>query len=360
MKKIVLIAGDKSADAYGGLLCKKLKEKSATIQLYSFGGPHLAQHSQQLINLLSHSVSGIMEIFSSLSEILRIFNKAVKEIEKIKPDLIIPIDFPDFNLRLIKCLNKKYPVFYYVSPQVWAWRKKRVELIRKYVDKMVVIFEFEKEFYQKKGIQVLYFGHPLLEIITPQNIQKKKIISFLPGSRKNEIKKHLPVMKKTKELLKKDLPDYSFRIIRPENIEKEFYENFSPDMNIVDHSLKAIQESAFIITSSGTATVEIAILEVPFLVMYKVNPLTWHIAKRLVDTRFITMVNILSLKKVVEELLQREANPKNIAAKTLEIIKSPQAYQRIKKDLEEVRAKLLPYGATEKFAQFISDYLKLS
>ncbi|UCG35158.1 MAG: lipid-A-disaccharide synthase [Candidatus Omnitrophota bacterium] len=360
MKRIVIIAGDKSGDAYGGLLCKKLKEKFAKVQIYSFGGPHLGEHSQQLIDLLTHSVSGIMEVFSSLSGILRIFNNAVKEIEEIKPDLIIPIDFPDFNLRLIKCLNKKYPVFYYVSPQVWAWRKKRVELIKKYVDKMVVIFEFEKEFYQKEEIQALYFGHPLLEIISPKEVQKKRIVSFLPGSRKNEIKKHLPVMKKTKNLLREDLAGYYFRIIRPANIEKKFYERLSPEMDIVDHSLKAIQESEFIITSSGTATVEIAILGVPFLVMYKVNPLTWHIVKRLVDTRFIAMINILSSKKVVEELLQREANAKNIARKTLQILKDPQAYQKIKKDLEEVRIRLMPYGATEKFAQFIGDYLKLS
>ncbi len=198
MKKIILIAGDKSGDVYGGLLCEKLKEKFPQIQLYSFGGQHLAKHSHQLIDLLSHSVSGIAEVLSSLPEILHTFNTTIKEIEVINPDLIIPIDFPDFNLRIVKRLNKKYPIFYYVSPQVWAWRKKRIELIKSYVDKMVVIFEFEKSFYEKEGIEALYFGHPLLEIIEPQNVETKKIISFLPGSRRNEVRKHLPVMKGAK------------------------------------------------------------------------------------------------------------------------------------------------------------------
>lgn len=360
MKTIIIIAGDKSGDVYGGLLCEKLKEKFPQIQLYSFGGQHLAAHSHQLIDLLSHSVSGITEVLSSLPEILHTFNKTVKEIEVINPDLIIPIDFPDFNLRIVKRLNKKYPIFYYVSPQVWAWRKKRIELIKNYVDKMVVIFEFEKSFYEKEGIKALYFGHPLLEIIEPKNIETKKIISFLPGSRRNEVKKHLPVMRGAKRLLEKDLTDYSFRIIRPANIEREFYAKLSPEMDVVDHSLEAIQESTFIITSSGTATVEIAILGVPFLVMYKVNSLTWHIAKRLVSAPFIAMVNILSSKKVVEELLQKEANAENITQKTLQIIQNHQIYEGIKKDLEEVRNKLLPYGATEKFADYITDFLKLA
>jgi lipid-A-disaccharide synthase len=359
MKKIVIIAGDKSGDSYGGLLCKKLKEKFPNVEIFSFGGNNLAQHSHQVIDLLSHSVCGIFEVLLSLRKLFKIFGQMIDEINKINPDLIIPIDFPDFNLKLAKTLNKKYPLFYYISPQVWAWRRKRIELIRKFVDKIIVIFKFEEEFYKKENIEALYFGHPLLEMIEKKDMATKKTISFLPGSRKNEIKKHLPLMKETKKIIEDELDSYHFQIIRPENIEESFYKLFSPEMDIIPHSYKAIEESEFIITSSGTATVEIAILEVPFLIIYKVNPLTWTLLKRLVKTDFVGMVNILSSKKIIEELLQNEATPANIAQKTLSFLKNKEKYNKVKTALGEVKNTLSPYGATDRFAEFIGNYLNL-
>ena len=360
MKKIVIVAGDKSADLYGGLLCKKLKEKFTNFEIFSFGGPQLAEHSNQKINLLKHSVSGIVEVISSLREILHTFNRTLKFIDEIKPDLIILMDFPDFNLHLAKKINKKFPVFYYISPQVWAWRKKRMHQIKKYVEKMIVIFKFEEAFYKKEGVDALYFGHPLLEIIEKKEIRPRKVISLLPGSRKNEISKNLPVMLGAKKIIENKLSGYSFRIIKPAHIEEDFYHKFNTDAEIIPHSYSVIQESEFIISASGTATVEIAILEVPYLIIYKVNPLTWHIVRGIVDTKFIGMVNILSHQKIIDELLQNEANPKRIAQKTLGYLTSSDKYRRIKSDLGGVKELLSPYGATEKFADFIGDYLGLS
>lgn len=357
MKKIVIIAGEKSGDIYAGLLCKKLKEKYPSLEIFSCAGAHCQPYSAQIVDLLSYSVSGIFEVFSSLKKILRIFNHIVNEINRIKPDLIIPIDFPDFNLRLAKKLNKKYPLFYYVSPQVWAWRKKRIEIIKKYVDKMVVLFKFEEEFYKKEGVESLYFGHPLLEIIEKQGVETKKIISFMPGSRKNEIKKHLPIMAKTKLILEKHLPEYHFCIIRPQNIEESFYQKLSARIPIIEHSYQAIEESEFIITSSGTATIEIAILEVPFLIIYKLNQLSWLLLKKMVKVDFIGMVNILSSKKVIEELLQSQATPEKIAQHTLACLKNKEKYAEIKHQLKQVKKTLSPFGATEKFTDFIGDFL---
>lgn len=358
MKKIVIVAGDKSGDIYGGLLSKKLKENfCGDVDIFSFGGDNLAQNSHQVINLLSHSVSGIIEVFFLLKEFFRVFREALSEIEKIKPDLIILIDFPDFNLRLAESLNKKYPLFYYISPQIWAWRKNRIKIIKKYVDKMIVIFKFEEDFYKNEGVDALYFGHPLLEIIKKGNIPVKKRISFLPGSRKNEIKRHLPVLIETKKILEQHLKGYTFCVIRPKNIEKNFYEGFYPGIDVIDYSPEAIEESEFIVSSSGTATVEIAILEVPYLIIYKVNPLTWQLLKIMVKTKFIGMVNILSSKKVIEELLQNQVTPQNIAGKTLEIMSDPAKYNQIKGELKNIRQLLSPYGATEKFAEFIVQYL---
>jgi len=360
MKKIVIVAGDKSGDLYGGLLSKQLKNKFSDLEIYSFGGDKLAKHSQQIIDLLAHSVCGLVEVLSSLKKILKIFKKTKETILDIKPDLVILIDFPDFNLKLAKELNKKFPIFYYVSPQVWAWRKSRVKAIKKYVDKMVVLFEFEKNFYKNENMDVLYFGHPLLEIIKEENTEPRKIISFLPGSRKNEIKRHLPAIIETKKIIEQELPDYQFRIIRPPNLEKLIYEKFSPNIDIVDHSYKAIKESQFIICSSGTATVELAILGVPYLIIYKLNSLSWHILKKMVKIDFVGMVNILAGGKIVEELLQKQANPKKIASLTLEYLKNDKKYSELKQKLKDIIRVLSPANATEKFTDFIGDYLKLT
>ena len=359
MKKIVVVAGDKSGDLYGGLLSKRLKEKFGQVEIYSFAGPHLKAHSRQVMDLLSHSVCGITEVLSSLGKLIGIFKKVVEHIQSLKPDLVILIDFPDFNLRLAKKLNKKYPLFYYVSPQVWAWRKGRVKSIKQYVDKMVVIFKFEEDFYKKEGVDALYFGHPLLELVEKKETEQKQIISFLPGSRKNEVKKHLPIMQKTKKILEAQLDNYQFRILRPKNLEKDFYSTFNTDMDIIEHSYEAIAESHFIISASGTATVEIALLGVPYIIIYKINTLSWQILRRMVKAEFIGMVNILAKRKIVDELLQKDANPKKIAAATLEYLKDNDKYLRLKSSLKNVENLLKPQEATQKFADFIGDYLKI-
>ncbi|MBU1112260.1 MAG: lipid-A-disaccharide synthase [Candidatus Omnitrophica bacterium] len=359
MKKIVIVAGDTSGDIYGGLLSKNLKQKYPSLEIYSFGGPALAKHSRQIINLLQHSVCGLVEVLSSLKTILATFEETLRKIKEIKPDLVILIDFPDFNLRLAKKINKQYPVFYYVSPQVWAWRKKRIKLIKKFIDKMVVIFKFEEDFYKRNNMDVLYFGHPLLEIIQPLDREPKKIISFLPGSRKNELKKHLPIMREAKKIIQQRLPEYGFQIIKPASLDRKLYEQFYPDMEIVEHSYAALEESKFIITSSGTATVEIAILGIPYLIIYKINPLSWQILKRMVKTKFVGMVNILAGKKVVDELLQKDANPQRISEVTCGYLENEAKYSQLKEELKNLKEILYPYGASVGLADYIGRYLKL-
>ncbi len=358
MKKIIIVAGDASGDLYGGTLSKKLKEKFKGLEIYSFGGPFLAKYSLQKENLLSHSVGGLWEVFSSLQNLFKSLKNTLQQIKKIKPDLIILIDFPDFNLALAKKLKRGFPIFYYVSPQVWAWRKKRIGIIKRYVDKMVIIFGFEKEFYKKEEIDALYFGHPLLEIIPALNIPTQKIISFLPGSRKNELKYHLPLIYETKEILKKELPEYSFRIIRPAHFPSQLYKA-PPDVEITEHSYARLKESSFILSSSGTATIEITILEVPFLIFYKIHPLSWFILKEIVKTNFVGMPNILANKMIVEEYLQRRANPSRLAKTTIHILKDPQRYTRLKLQLQEIKKFLLPQGAIEGFSSYIGKFLNL-
>lgn len=359
MQKIVIIAGDTSGDLYGGRLAKRINQKFNHCQIHSYGGKELAKHSDQKLDLVSHSVCGLIEIITSLNKFKKLFSQTVNSIEKIKPDLVILIDFPDFNLRLAKKLNHKYPIFYYVSPQVWAWRRKRIKTIKKYADKMIPIFEFEKELYKKENMDIAFFGHPLLEIIGQQNLEKKKIISFLPGSRKNEINHHLKILKKTKETIELLLPEYNFQIIKPKGLDKKIYEKFFNPKEIINHSYQALGKSKFVVAASGTATVETAILEIPHIIIYKVNRLTWYILKKVTDTKFAGMINILADKSIVPELLQEKATPRNIAKNVIAYLKDKEAYNGFKENLKNAKQLLAPYNGITRFAEYIGQYLNL-
>ncbi len=359
MKKIVIIAGDASGDLYGGHLAKTINEKFNSCRIYSFGGKVLADNSCQLIDLVSHSVCGLIEVISSLGKFKKIFDQTIFEINKIKPDLIILIDFPDFNLNVAKNINHKIPIFYYVSPQVWAWRKKRIKTIKKYTDKMIPIFKFEKKIYEKENTDTAYFGHPLLEIINKKDLKKKNIISFLPGSRKNEIKYHLKILAEAKKIIKKSLPNYKFQILKPAGLDKKIYQRFFSKEEIINHSYKVLSHSEFAVAASGTATVETAILEIPYLIIYKVNKLTWYIIKKLIHTKFAGMINILANKQIVPELLQEKATPQNIADNTLYYLRDKEAYNLFKERLKEAKKILSPSDGITKFADYIADYLNL-
>ncbi|MCF7871166.1 MAG: lipid-A-disaccharide synthase [Candidatus Omnitrophica bacterium] len=359
MKKIVIIAGDTSGDLYGGNLARKINNQFRSCQIYSFGGKTLAENSNQLIDLVSHSVCGLIEVISSLNKFKKLFNQTIGQIEKIKPDLIILIDFPDFNLALAKKINRKIPIFYYVSPQVWAWRKKRIKVIKKYTAKMIPIFNFEKEIYQKENMDVAFFGHPLLEIIGQERIKKEKIISFLPGSRKNEIKHHLKLLAKTKEILESELPGYKFQVIKPNGLSRKLYKEFKKE-EIVNHSYLTLAKSKFIVAASGTATIETAILEIPHIIIYKINKLSWYILKKIINTKYAGMLNILANRQIVPELLQDKATPNNIARGVLNYLGNDSNYESFKKELKTAKQLLAPYNGITKFAGYIGKYLNLT
>jgi lipid-A-disaccharide synthase len=358
MKKIVIIAGDTSGDLYGGNLAGKINKQFGSCQIYSFGGKTLAKNSNQLINLVSHSVCGLIEVLSSLSKFKKLFNQTLAQIEKIQPDLIILIDFPDFNLALAKKINHRVPVFYYVSPQVWAWRRKRIKVIKKYTTKMIPIFNFEKELYQKENMDVAFFGHPLLEIIGQERIKKEKIISFLPGSRKNEIKHHLKLLAKTKEILENKLPGYKFQVLKPSGVNDKLYKEFKKE-EVFNHSYPVLAKSKFVVAASGTATIETAILEIPYIIIYKINKLSWYILKRIINTKYAGMLNILANRQIVPELLQNKATPANIAKGVLNYLGSDSDYESFRKELKTAKQLLAPYNGITKFAGYIGKYLNL-
>lgn len=359
MKKIFIVAGDPSGDIHGGNLAEQIQEISPETQIYSAGGIHLKKYSHQITNLTEIAVTGIFEVLGYLKKILDKFNLTVRKIQEIKPDIVILIDFPDFNLRLAKKLKAKgFRIFYYISPQVWAWRKNRIKLIKKYIDKVMVIFPFEEGFYKRHGVEAVYVGNPsfesMPEILPKQHpaIEKKKIV-FLPGSRTKEVTRHLPLMIETKKLLQP--LELSFAVIKYPRLPSRLFEKAGEEgIEIIkENRYKTISESWIAVSSSGTATLELALLNIPTVVIYKTALLSWLILKSIVKIDFISIVNILAKEEVFPELIQYKASPANIAGHCREFLNNPEYYTSTKKKIRRIKDVLSSKPASKTAAEEI-------
>ncbi len=363
---VFFVAGDPSGDLYAARVATHLKTIKPDIGIFSAGGNHLEQATHCVFPLTALAVTGIWEVGRYIHKVLAAFHSITKSIDEIKPSVVVLVDYPDFNLRLSKILKKKgYKVFYFISPQVWAWRKKRIIQIKRYVDKIAVIFPFEEKLYREAKISVVYVGHPLLEILPTSadvsEIKKtlslasdEKVIGLLPGSRKKEVIHHLPMLHAAKEIIAKkirarfivfqhpQLPDELFSILKANDtvcIPTRHYEH----MKACDLAL----------TASGTVTMELAILGVPSIVFYKLNALSWHILKFLVRVPFIAMPNIIAQKNIFPEFIQNDATPERIAQKACSLLSDHQQTAALRGALHDLRKELLPENACMRTAQEI-------
>jgi len=336
--RLFIVAGDPSGDLHAGKLAEKIKQLNPQIEIFSAGGRELAKTTQQVIDLERLAVTGLFEVLTYLGKIIKAFNFLLKKIERLKPQAVILVDFPDFNLRLAKKLKlKNYKIFYYISPQVWAWRKKRINFIRKYVDKLLVIFPFEEEFYKGKGIKVVYTGHPLTERIPHGLTEKKeKIIALFPGSREKEVKRHLPIFIETKKIIGEK---FQFILIKHPKLSPQiFTQAFKEGIILVERdNLETIAKSYLALASSGTATLELALLKIPTVVIYKMNFLSWLILKTMVKTNFISIANILAKEEIFPEFLQNKANSENLAKALKRLIEDKNLYLQTQNKLERIR-----------------------
>ncbi len=353
--RLFIVAGDPSGDFHASNLAKKIKQLSPQIEIFSGGGKELAKTTIQIIDLEKIAVTGLFEVLSYLGRIIKAFNFIIKKIEELKPRIIVLVDFPDFNLRLAKRLKKKgYKIFYYISPQLWAWRRKRINLIKNYVDKMLVIFPFEEEFYRKYNIPVLYVGHPLIETIPPLlgEKEKEKIIAFFPGSREKEVKKHLPIFLKVKKLLQ---ANFKFIVVKHPRLTQDlFKEAVREGLQVIEKKdFEMIGKSYLALASSGTVTLELALLRVPTIVIYKMNLLSWLVLKDMVKTDFICMVNILAKEKIFPEFIQNEASPQNLTTICKKLIEDKEFYLTIQEKLGKIRTILGEKSASLTTAQEI-------
>jgi lipid-A-disaccharide synthase len=282
------------------------------------------------------------------------------------PDLFIPIDYPDFNLRLASIAQRqKVPVLYYISPQIWAWRQNRVKTIARLVDEMAVILPFEEKFYKNHGVEATFVGHPLLDIMPLDQTEEEPIIGLLPGSRIGEIKCILPIMLKTAALIYERRTELRFILPVAPTLDidwlKQFVTYYQPDFPLTiaqDNDYAFKQQCCFLIVASGTATLETAILLKPFVIVYHLSPWSYILGKRLVKVPYIGLVNWIAGRKIIPEFIQYQARPELIAQKVLSLLANPEKLRQIKEALKVLQVKLGTPGVAERVARLAKGILQ--
>jgi lipid-A-disaccharide synthase len=374
-KTIMIIAGEASGDMHGANLVREMLKIDPALNFYGIGGNKLREEGVKLLaNASDMAVVGLTEVVSKLGSILKIMGMMKKSLDKRRPDLVILIDYPDFNLPLAKAAKKRgIKVFYYISPQVWAWRKGRIGQIKKTVDKMAVILPFEVDIYGQKGFPVSYVGHPLLDMVklnySKQESRKKfglaenKItIGILPGSRLSEVGKLMPELLRAAEILAQKMPDIQFVLPLADTLEEtsvtEIISRFNVKVKVISgHTYDVISCADLALVASGTATLETGLLGVPMVIVYKISLLSYIIGRLIVDVNNIGLVNIIAGKTIVPELIQNNASGERIAEEALAILTNKEKKQEMIKELEAIRAKLGEPGAARRAAQIACDMI---
>jgi len=373
-KNILLVAGEASGDLHGAHLIEQIKALEPTAKFYGIGGPKMAAAGMRLDDDLTKlAVVGFVEVLKNYFTFLKIFNRALQSIKETKPAAVILIDYPGFNLRLAKAIKKikglETRVIYYISPQVWAWKENRVFDIEKYVDKMLVLFEFEKEFYAKHGIDVEFVGHPLIDTVVVDQSKEEVLrlnnlpdynltIGILPGSREKEIRSILPVMLNAAKLLAQEFHQIQFLLIKAPTISKELVSQYLQGSNLklrvlIDNTYDAINACDLCMSTSGTATLETAILQKPMVVIYKTSMITYALAKMFIKIPYIGMANVVAGKQIVPECVQFGATPKAIAHQLKSIFTNEIRVAEMKDDLLNVKRSLGGRGASKRAAEAI-------
>ena len=375
-KKILLVAGEVSGDLHGSHLVEAIQSVDPEIQFFGVGGEGLKRAGMKILYpSQSLSVVGITEVFFKLRAILKALQGLKKSIERERPDLVILIDFPDFNLRLAKIAHRRgIPILYYISPQVWAWRPKRIKLIARLVTKMIVLFPFEFPLYEAAGVDVEWVGHPLLDIVKPTLSKEKafqqfgldpnrRTVGLLPGSRIHEIERLLPPLLASAHLLQEEIPDLQFVIPLapglPKTLLSPWMKNISVPVKVVEgFTYDVMNLSELLIAASGTVTLEGAILGKPMIIIYKVSlPSSW-VARALVRLDHIGLVNLVAEKEIAPELLQRDVNPQRISDEALRILRDPILSRKMVESMGEVRQKLGEPGAAQRAAHITLSLMK--
>ncbi|MBI4753078.1 lipid-A-disaccharide synthase [Candidatus Desantisbacteria bacterium] len=371
MKHIMLIAGEASSDFHGACLARELFSLSQDIRITGMGGQAMAEAGVEVVFGFSDlSAIGIIEVLGKIPSGFKRLEQVVAFLKEEKPEVLVVIDFPEFNIRLGKIASDMgIPSIYYFPPTVWLWRKKRANTIAGYFKKVICVFPFEAEVFRDAGADVAFFGHPLLDEVKPSKKQEmicndlnldpdSRVLGILPGSRKGEIKRLLPIMLEATGKLLKKFPDIQPVIVLAPTIEDRdvlpYLESvsFKPIL-LRDHTYDVLSICHLVLIASGTATLEAACLGMPMVILYKLNWLTYLLGRLLIRTPFIGLPNIIAGKEVVPELVQTKASVRNVMDSASIFLKDDHARIIVQKNLAEVREKLGCCGATKKAAGLI-------
>ncbi len=375
--KFMIVAGEASGDKHAAHLIEALRELRPDVQFEFFGSGGEEMRSagaETLVDARELAIMGLVEVASALPKFLRVFRE-LREAAKIrKPDAVILVDFPEFNLRLAKKLKRDgHRVFYYISPQVWAWRSYRVKQIKRDIDRMLVILPFEKAFYEEHGVQVEYVGHPLLDSVKVTSSRsefcqknqlddRKNLIALLPGSRRKEVSYILPPMLEAARECYKKNPEWQFVIPLAKTIDREVVTalmNKIPNVKLVESdTYNAVNAADLAVVASGTATLETAIIGTPMIVCYRASKLNWKLFTPFIKVPFVGMPNLIAGRVVAPELLQDQLNGETLSAEILAMLSDPQRLQKARLDLQKVRDNLGEANASKRAAQVILDSLE--
>jgi lipid-A-disaccharide synthase len=373
-KHILIICGEASGDLNAANLAQKILEINPDIKISGVGGALLRQAGAKILyDIKDLSVIGLFDVLKKLPKFLALKNFILRKIKEDAPDVIIFVDFSGFNLRLAKKINNAIPTIYYISPQVWASRPGRIKTIKKYITRMIVLFKFEQEFYKKYGVDADFAGHPLLDIVKPTLETKeflnefnlsslRAVIALLPGSRKQEIKNILPVMLKTSHLIEKKIKGAQFLIAKSPQVDWDVYSRITRGINLdlkiaEGKTYDCLNIADFCMVASGTATLETAIMQKPFVIVYKMDLLNYLLYRPQVKLPYIGMVNIVAGRKIIPEFIQFRARPDRIAYEVLKILKNPSQIEQMKTGLSQIKSLLGEKGASLRAAQIVLTFL---
>lgn len=369
--KLYIIAGEASGDLHGSNLIKALKVQQPDIQCRVWGGDLMQAAGGELVkHYRDLAFMGFVEVLKNLRTILRNIAFCKKDILDFQPDALVLIDYPGFNLRIAKWAKQQgLKVIYYISPQIWAWHTSRVHDIKRDVDKMLVILPFEEDFYKKYGVEVEFVGHPLLDAVDGRGytihdvsqtlnskLQTPNLVVLLPGSRRQEVQRILPVML----AVAADFPEYEFVVAGATSLPEDYYRPFLekyPNVRLIQgQTYDLLRRAKAALVKSGTSTLETALFDVPQVVCYAGNPLSYFIARRLVNVQYISLVNLIMDRPLVRELIQNELNKNNLKAALAEIL-LPEKSAGMRVGYTELRQKLGDGGASERAANAILKFL---
>ncbi len=362
--KYYIIAGEASGDLHGSNLIKELSKLDDSAAIRCWGGDKMQTAGGELVkHYRDLAFMGFTEVLMNLRTIFRNLAFCKEDILHYKPDTLILIDYPGFNLRIARWAKEHgLKVIYYISPQVWAWKEGRVEMMRECIDKMLVILPFEKDYYKDKwNWEVEYVGHPLVEVVNSEKsivnrpkLSEKPIVALLPGSRKQEILKKLPVMLE----VSRSFPNYQFIVAKAPGVEEGFYDGllkpYSNVSYVSNQTYPLLMQAKAALVTSGTATLETALFGVPEVVCYKGSPISYQIAKRVIKVKYIALVNLIMNRLVVKELIQQELTVKNLHHELNELLTNQARREQLEADYAALKQMLSDGGqASAKAAQSI-------